>query len=314
VTAYSANAKALHPRNIHRYGYDFSLLTKAEPSLAGFIKKTPHGQLSIDYADPEAVFALNKGLLKQYYGIQHWSLPEGALCPPIPGRVDYIHYVAELLNIPAPEENNAQQALPIRMLDIGIGSNGIYSLLASALYGWQCVGSDISQDAIDHLSRFLKKNSKLANQITLRKQPNKHHIFEGTIQADELFDISVCNPPFHDSAESALKSHQQKINKLSKSKPDTVSQPNPSRLNFGGVDAELWCKGGEALFIKKMIKESQLFSHQCRWFTTLISKAENVKPALKQIRKAGAHAIHEIPMQQGNKQTRVIAWTYQTSL
>ncbi len=59
-----------------------------------------------------------------------------------------------------------------------------------------------------------------------------------------------------------------------------------------------------------MIKESQNFSAQCHWFTSLVSKAENVKPATKLINKLGATNVKEIQMIQGNKTTRIIAWTF----
>jgi 23S rRNA (adenine1618-N6)-methyltransferase len=59
-----------------------------------------------------------------------------------------------------------------------------------------------------------------------------------------------------------------------------------------------------------MIKESHTFSTQCRWFTSLVSKAENLKPATRLIRKLGAVDVREIEMKQGNKITRILAWTF----
>jgi 23S rRNA (adenine1618-N6)-methyltransferase len=54
-----------------------------------------HSIETIDFSDPEAVKSLNQALLISYYDIQmgysHY------LCPPIPGRADYIHYIADLL-------------------------------------------------------------------------------------------------------------------------------------------------------------------------------------------------------------------------
>ena len=89
-----------------------------------------------------------------------------------------------------------------------------------------------------------------------------------------------------------------------------ISKPTAQALNFGGLDAELWCNGGERLFLKKMIKESQLFADQCRWFTSLVSKIDNIQPSKKLLRKLGATDIREIDMAQGHKITRVLAWTF----
>jgi len=59
-----------------------------------------------------------------------------------------------------------------------------------------------------------------------------------------------------------------------------------------------------------MIKESKQFGGQCRWFTSLISKSEHVKPAIKLLHKLEATDIKEIEMKQGNKITRILAWTF----
>lgn len=295
--------KGLHPRNLHNQGYDFPALVKSHPALAPHVKANAHGDLSIDFADPLAVKTLNAALLNRYYNIAGWDIPEGALCPPIPGRADYIHYMADLLG-PGPEKPG------IKLLDIGTGANGIYPLLACQIYGWQCVGSDINSQSLENVATIIANNPTLRERFTLRTQHDKHHIFEGIIQASEFFDVSVCNPPFHASADEARKGSQLKVNNLARSRGEQKAKTQSPTLNFGGLEAELWCKGGEQLFLKKLIRESQVYSTQCRWFTSLVSKADNVKPARKLIRKLGAVDVREIEMNQGNKITRVLAWTF----
>ena len=308
-----SNHKHLHPRNVHNTGYDFPALVKSYPPLASFVKANVHGNISIDFADPKAVKALNAALLKQHYNINEWDIPEGALCPPIPGRVDYIHYIAELLGIDDPAVSKKTSKTKIRLLDIGTGANGIYPLLACNIYGWHCVGSDINSQSIDNVGSIIAKNPQLKNSFELRTQHDKNHIFTGIIQAGEYFDVTVCNPPFHASQEEALKGSKRKLDNLARNRGEQkVANPskNNATLNFGGLDAELWCKGGERMFLKKLIKESQTFSTQCRWFTSLVSKIDNVKPAKKLIQKLGATDVREIEMKQGNKITRVLAWTF----
>ncbi len=306
------NKQGLHPRNLHKQGYDFPVLVKSYPPLARHIKTNAHGNLSIEFADPLAVKALNTALLKKYYHIIDWDIPEEALCPPIPGRADYIHYIADLLGVSEPATSQDSQP-KITLLDIGTGANGIYPLLACKLYDWHCVGSDINQQSLDNVAAIIANNPPLKDRFTLRLQHDKNHIFDGIIQAGESFDISVCNPPFHASQEEALKGSQRKLNNLARNRGEQTTtrfNKNDTPLNFGGLDAELWCKGGERMFLKKLIKESQDFSMQCRWFTSLVSKIENVKPAKKLIHKLGAVDIREIDMQQGNKMTRILAWTF----
>ena len=316
------NAKGLHPWNLHRQGYDFPSLVKSYPLLAPHVKTNAHGNLSIEFADPLAVKYLNTALLKRYYNIIDWDIPEGTLCPPIPGRVDYIHYIAELLGCGELTTNQAKTQPKTTLLDIGTGANGIYPLLACKIYGWHCVGSDINTQSLENVASIIANNPKLKDYFTLRRQHDKNHIFDGIIQAGEYFDVSVCNPPFHASRGEALKSSQRKFNNLSRNRGEQTttgfnqndatrkSIPTSLALNFGGLEAELWCKGGERMFLKKLIKESQLFSDQCRWFTSLVSKIDNIKPAKKLLHKLGAIEIREIEMAQGNKITRILAWTF----
>ncbi|SHK61758.1 23S rRNA m(6)A-1618 methyltransferase [Marinobacter antarcticus] len=316
------NSKGLHPRNIHNQGYDFSSLIKSYPPLAPYVKKNAHDNLSIEFSDRLSVKALNVALLKRYYDIINWDIPEDALCPPIPGRVDYIHYIADLLGFDESTANLANAQTKITMLDIGTGANGIYPLLACQIYGWHCVGSDINTQSLENVASIIANNPTLKDCFELRTQHDKNHIFDGIIKAGEFFDVSVCNPPFHASQDEALKGNQRKLNNLARNrgekrtmrlnKNDAIknSKPTSPTLNFGGLETELWCKGGERMFLKKLIKESQVYSTQCRWFTSLVSKIENVKPAKKLIRKLGAIDIREIEMKQGNKITRILAWTF----
>ncbi|TMU14579.1 23S rRNA (adenine(1618)-N(6))-methyltransferase RlmF [Halomonas sp. ATBC28] len=297
--------KGLHPKNLHNQGYDFPALVKSHPALAPHVKPNAHGELSIDFADPLAVKTLNAALLNRYYNIVDWDIPEGSLCPPIPSRADYIHYMADLLECGLGHERPS-----IKLLDIGTGANGIYPLLACQIYGWQCVGSDINPQSLENVATIITNNPKLKDRFTLRTQHDKNHIFEGIIQDEEFFDVSVCNPPFHASLDEALKGSQRKLNNLARSRGEQKAKTNTPVLNFGGLEAELWCKGGEQLFLKKLIRESQVYSTQCRWFSSLVSKADNVKPAKKLIRKLGAVDIREIEMKQGKKVTRVLAWTF----
>ena len=141
-----AEKENLHVRNSHRAGYDFKQLCKGSPGLKAFVGRNQFGDESIDFSDPGAVKALNKALLKHFYGVAEWDIPEGYLCPPIPGRADYLHYAADILS----EVNGG--AIPrgprIRVLDIGVGANCVYPLIGSSVYGWAFVGTDIDAAAI----------------------------------------------------------------------------------------------------------------------------------------------------------------------
>lgn len=294
MRATEEDKQGLHPRNRHRGRYDFAELARACPELARFVRPNPYGDASIDFADPDAVRALNRALLKHYYGIEHWHLPPGYLCPPIPGRADYLHHAADLLG-------GARGAL-VRVLDIGVGANCIYPLIGHREYGWSFLGSDIDPAALAAAGRILQDNPSLGGAIELRLQPDPGRIFQGLLREGESFALSVCNPPFHASPEEARAGARRKLAKLGL---------GGGRLNFGGRGGELWCAGGEAGFVRRMIQESALIPTRCRWFTSLVSKSSNL-PGLRQaLRQAGARASRTLDMAQGQKHSRILAWTFQ---
>lgn len=291
--------KQLHPRNKHRSRYDFSLLVKSCPDLRDFVLVNPYGDESIDFADPSAVKMLNKALLAQYYRIKHWDIPENYLCPPIPGRADYIHYLADLLG----ESNNGviPTGKSVKILDIGTGANCIYPIIGHQEYGWTFVGSDVDRGAVQSAENIISANEDLRGAIQIRLQRDPRHIFEGIIKPGESFDMSLCNPPFHASAAEAAAGSQRKLRNLGKQK---------NVLNFGGQNVELWCKGGELGFVRTMIEESLKFSGQCKWFTTLVSKSSNLPFVYGYAEKAGALHMRTMEMAQGQKVSRFVAWSF----
>ncbi len=304
TTPSAGNAKpGLHPRNRHSGRYDFPALIATSPELANYVIVNPYGKPSIDFADPVAVRVFNRALLKQSYGIAHWDIPPGYLCPPIPGRADYLHGLADLLA----EANGGEipRGAAIQALDIGTGANCIYPLIGQREYGWRFVGSDIDSIALASAGAIIEAN-RLGKRIGLRRQPNPQQIFHGLLQADDRFDITLCNPPFHASQAEASSGSQRKWRNLGKQDP---SRKLPA-LNFGGQAAELWCDGGEAAFVARLAEESRAVSRQVCWFSTLVSKGANVAPLQARLKRLGAEQVRVIEMAQGQKRSRFVAWTF----
>lgn len=293
----------LHPRNRHQGRYDFPALLQAHPALARFVIRNPYGKPSIDFADPAAVRTFNRALLAQLYGLHHWDIPDGYLCPPVPGRADYLHGLADVLAtsnagiIPRGEQ--------VRVLDIGTGANCIYPLLGHIDYGWQFVGSDIDPQALAAAQRNLVANG-LDQAIELRLQSQRTQIFRGLLRADERFHLTLCNPPFHASASEAHSGSRRKWRNLGKLDP---SRQLPA-LNFGGQHNELCCPGGELAFIQQMIEESREHAAQVLWFSCLVSKACNLPLLHARLRQVGARQIRQVDMAQGQKQSRFLAWSF----
>ncbi len=292
----------LHPRNPHRFRYDFEKLTASYPELISFVFVNEHEIESIDFANPEAVKALNKSLLISEYDIQNWDLPKNYLCPPIPGRADYIHYIADLLaesnDGTIPEDEN------VVGLDIGIGANCIYPIIGNHAYHWSFVGTDIDENAMQNCKKIISENPKLIDAISLQLQVEPRFIFKNIILPEDKFAFTICNPPFHSSQEEATKASIRKVTNL-----ENTKTKNPI-LNFGGQNTELWYEGGEFAFITQMIYESVKYPLQVFWFTTLVSKKDNLKSIYKTLNKVGAVEIKTIEMAQGQKTSRFVAWTF----
>jgi len=295
---------SLHPRNRHQGRYDFPQLIKSSPELGKFVVLNPYGKESIDFADPAAVRVFNRALLKSFYGIAHWDIPADFLCPPVPGRADYVHFLADLL-----AEDNAgviPRGPAVRVLDIGVGANCIYPLIGHSDYRWQFLGSDIHPTALAAAKAIVQSNG-LNKAISLRLQANPKHILNGLLESTERFDLTLCNPPFHTSLDEAQNGSRRKWRALGKADP----QRKLPVLNFGGQASELWCEGGEIRFVTQLIAESAALGKQVLWFSTLVSKASNLPAIESALKKAGVLQRQVVEMSQGQKQSRFVAWTFQ---
>ena len=287
----------LHPRNQHREGYDFERLIVKSPELEAFITKNPRGQMTINFQDVDAVRLLNRALLMTHYGIDFWDIPATYLCPPIPGRVDYIHYLADLI-----AESNDKKipcGSDIKALDIGTGASLVYPLTGQHEYGWDFTGVDIDPISLKSARQICERNRL---SIKLKRQNNAEDIFEGIVGSDDRFHLTLCNPPFHASLAQAEEGTRRKWRNLGKG--------HSAELNFGGQNTELWCPGGEIRFIARMVEQSMSFADQCLWFTCLVSKKDNLKPLSRLLKKANVVEYKVVEMAQGQKTSRFIAWTY----
>jgi 23S rRNA (adenine1618-N6)-methyltransferase len=295
----------LHPRNPHRFGYDFIKLIASCPELKAFVFTNEYGTETIDFSNPEAVKALNNSLLISEYEILNWDIPKDYLCAPIPGRADYIHYVADLLA--SSNDGIIPDGETVQGLDIGIGSNCIYPIIGNSVYNWSFVGTDIDENAIQNCKKIIENNPQLIDAISLQLQVESRFIFKNIITQEDKFAFTICNPPFHSSAAEATKSSLRKVNNLEPTAKEKIIKPI---LNFGGQNAELWCEGGELGFITQMIFESAKYPLQCFWFTTLVSKKENLSSLYKTLNKVSAVEVKTIDMAQGQKTSRIVAWTF----
>ncbi|TVZ51433.1 23S rRNA (adenine(1618)-N(6))-methyltransferase RlmF [Dokdonia sp. Hel_I_53] len=279
----------MHPNNRNKDPYQFKYLRKANPKLSPYILDTDRGIQTVDFTNSDAVLELNRAIMLSDYSLNAYELPSGYLCPAVPGRADYLLYLKDFIN--------KEQA---HGLDIGTGANFIYPLLAASLFKWKMKGVDTDKNAIKNASLLIENNTHLKGFLTAAHQSTPAHIFEGILLPGEKYDFTMCNPPFYSSEKEAFKATKDKSKGL---KLKEVTR------NFKGQSNELWCNGGEALFVKRMIKESVKFKSQVGWFTTLISKNENLPKLKKQLEKLNS-VYQTVDMSQGNKKSRFLAWKF----
>lgn len=295
-------ASLLHPRNKHTGRYDFDLLIQANAALAPWVRPNKYKDLSIDFADPKAVKELNRSLLFKDYQVAYWDIPEGFLCPPIPGRADYIHHLADLLS--RPNGGVIPRGKETHILDIGVGANCIYPIIGTQEYAWSFLGTDCSKEALASAEKIKEGNPFLQEALSLKHQGDSQHIFKGILGEQDRFEAVICNPPFHASLAEAQAGSRRKVRNLTKQKT------NKPVLNFGGSQQELWTEGGEKAFIGRMIAESVKFKESVVWFTSLVSKEAHLEAIYQMLEKAQVAQVETISMGQGNKKSRIIAWTF----
>ena len=290
----------LHPNNKNRKQYDLLALVKEIPELEKYVKKNKDGEQTVDFSDPIAVKLLNKALLSHYYDVKFWKFPDTNLCPPIPGRADYIHHMSDLL------DESMRKGKTINCLDIGVGASCIYPIIGITEYNWDFIASDIDRKSIATAKKIISSNPNLKGKVDFRFQNDSNKIFEGILKEEDRIEITICNPPFHASRKEALEEQRKKVRNL------TGKYHQNPKLNFSGASEELIYEGGEYQFIQNMIKESAKYANNCVWFSTLVSKKKNLHGIYINLKRLKAHQIKEIEIETANKKSRIIAWTFMT--
>ena len=279
----------------HTNNYNFEVLIDNYPKLQPFVLKNKYGNLTINFSEAKAVRALNTAILKANYGINYWNFDDNNLTPPIPSRVAYINLLKDLLL-------SSNLVGNVKVLDIGTGANCIYPLLGQSIYNWQFVGTDVNKNSIKQAEKIIAEN-KLEDEVSIRFQSNPNQIFQGILTKTDTFTLTMCNPPFYKDETEANSATLKKLKGLNQ---DT----NSINRNFSGISNELWYKGGEKAFLHNYLYESSLFKNKCFWYTTLVANKDNIKSMYASLDKLGAKIIKTLPINIGQKKSRVVAWTF----
>ncbi len=275
----------MHPNNIFNSGYDFLALSEEYHELKPLLFKNEYDKWTIDFSIKKNARLFNEILMKKFVGIDYWKIPEANLSPTIPGRLDYLYHLKDLLG-------NG----PKKIFDIGTGASMVYPLLGNKLFDWKFVGAEISTKSIDNAKEILEKNEIPESEIEIRQQKVKRKFFDKIVLPEEQFDASMCNPPFFESEEQAQSWNWKKW------KSDQAKSV--------GTLSELVVKGGEKQFITNMIQESKEFKNQIKIFTSLVSKKSTEAFIEKECSNVEVKYLDFIAMKTGRKESRIAVWHF----
>lgn len=296
----------MHPRNAFRDANpDFGALAARQPALKPHLIPCGKGRFRLDFTSYDATVALNRALLADSYGIRSWNLPQGHLCPAVANRANYLHWIEDLLRLSRPE-GCPQRGAAVRGLDVGVGANCVYPLIAASLNGWSFVGADITDSAIDAARANVVENPSVAGLIEIRdcrQSPREDHregegedevdngggVLLPAIRADEQFAFCMCNPPFFETMAEA--------------------EQNPS-TDFGGTEAEMCCEGGEDAFTRRIYADSLRLRERVHWYTTMCGKKDTMKRLRRLLEVRRVPAVRTATFHQGRTTRWGVAWSF----
>ncbi|KAG7641519.1 unnamed protein product [Arabidopsis thaliana] len=305
---------------------DFASLASLYPSFKPFVFFSG-SRARIDWTDYNATRELTRVLLLHDHGV-NWWIPDGQLCPTVPNRSNYIHWINDLLSSGIIQSLGGDGS-KVKGFDIGTGANCIYPLLGASLFGWSFVGSDFTVVALEWAEKNVQSNPHFSDLIEIRdsKVPpqcssvpeventesektiqeeaeisatvksdyhdNKSFIepavLLGVVKENETFDFCMSNPPFFETFEEA--------------------GLNP-KTSCGGTPEEMVCNGGEQAFVSRIIEDSAVLRQRFRWYTSMLGKKANLKLLISKLWEVGVTIVKTTEFVQGQTSRWGLAWSF----
>ncbi|CAA7028328.1 unnamed protein product [Microthlaspi erraticum] len=318
-----------HPRNKYSDNPpDFALLASLYPSFKPFVFFSG-ARARIDWTDYNATRELTRTLLVHDHGL-NWWIPDGQLCPTVPNRSNYIHWINDLLS----SELVGGQGSKVKGFDIGTGANCIYPLLGASLFGWTFVGSDVTAVALEWAEKNVQSNPHISDLIEIRDSNILPHCsFEVVNGESDKYSSHTIIPEEAGFSPTVQSEHLDNDNKsytepailVGLVKEDEtfdfcMSNPpffetfeeaglNP-KTSCGGTPQEMVCNGGEQAFVTRIIQDSTLLRQRFRWYTSMLGKKANLKLLTSKLWEAGVTVVKSTEFLQGQTSRWGIAWSF----
>ncbi|MBN3308322.1 MET16 methyltransferase, partial [Amia calva] len=280
--------KSMHPRNRYKdKPPDFAYLASKYPEFQQHVHTNLTGRVGLNFKEPEAVRALTCTLLKEDFGLTI-EIPLERLIPTVPLRLNYIHWVEDLIGGGGPR----------RGIDIGTGASCIYPLLGATMNGWYFLATEVDDICYDYAKRNVEQNH-LSDLIKVVKVPQKTLLMDALKEETALvYDFCMCNPPFF-----ANQLEAKGVNSRN------ARRPPPSSVNTGGV-TEIMAEGGELEFVKRIIHDSLQLKKRLRWYSCMLGKKCSLTPLKEELRKQGVPKVTHTEFCQGRTMRWALAWSF----
>uniref|UniRef100_A0A7N9D4J7 U6 small nuclear RNA (adenine-(43)-N(6))-methyltransferase n=1 Tax=Macaca fascicularis TaxID=9541 RepID=A0A7N9D4J7_MACFA len=266
-----ALSKSMHARNRYKdKPPDFAYLASKYSDFKQHVQINLNGRVSLNFKDPEAVRALTCTLLREDFGLSI-DIPLERLIPTVPLRLNYIHWVEDLIG-----HQDSDKSTLRRGIDIGTGASCIYPLLGATLNGWYFLATEVDDMCFNYAKKNVEQNN-LSDLIKVVKVPQKTLLMDALKEESEIiYDFCMCNPPFF--------ANQLEAKGVNSRNP---RRPPPSSVNTGGI-TEIMAEGGELEFVKRIIHDSLQLKKRLRWYSCMLGKKCSLAPLKEELRIQGS--------------------------
>ncbi|XP_022451184.1 RNA N6-adenosine-methyltransferase METTL16 isoform X1 [Delphinapterus leucas] len=288
-----ALSKSMHARNRYKdKPPDFAYLASKYPDFQQHVQINLNGRVSLNFKDPEAVRALTCTLLREDFGLSI-DIPLERLIPTVPLRLNYIHWVEDLIG-----HQDSDKSTLRRGIDIGTGASCIYPLLGTTLNGWYFLATEVDDMCFNYAKKNVEQNN-LSDLIKVVKVPQKTLLMDALKEESEIiYDFCMCNPPFF--------ANQLEAKGVNSRNP---RRPPPSSVNTGGI-TEIMAEGGELEFVKRIIHDSLQLQKRLRWYSCMLGKKCSLAPLKEELRIQGVPKVTYTEFCQGRTMRWALAWSF----
>ncbi|XP_064618931.1 RNA N6-adenosine-methyltransferase mettl16-like isoform X2 [Lineus longissimus] len=280
--------KFMHPKNPYRSRKpDFKDLALKYEEFRKYSTQDTGGKVHLDFKAPECLRALSWALLKNDFDIDV-DMPLERLIPTIPLRLNYILWLKDIIG----------EKTDVHGIDIGCGASCVYPLLASKMYGWKMVTTEVDDLNLTYAKRNVEKNEmgESIRVVEVKEGSGLSNLLE---TENCNFDFCMCNPPFFESNIEAY-------GLTSSRKPDRAEPKSVSTAS----EHESIVEGGEVAYVQQMITDSLQLRNRIRVYTTMLGKKKSAGVLKNELQTKKIKNVASYTFCQGRTMRWGLAWSF----